>query len=364
MSSKLDFQANQIEYLLARHRLNARVTGGTVTPRTIRFQLIPDAGARLRRFVDLSEELALTLGASSCRIFRHRDTLQVEVPRLQRATVSLLSLCERFHEIPPCSTVLGLEHDGRPLLLSLPSPDVSHVLIAGSTGSGKTELARSMIASLIRFNRQAQVQLLLVDPKNRGFAPFRESLHLLEPVITDTGQAVQALHHLVEEMVRRDQQGRSLPRIVLFIDELADLALVAPREMEHLLSRLAQRGRQAGIHLIACTQKPTANVVGTLVKANFPVRLVGAVTSPEDAKVATGLARTGAEKLLGQGDFLAIARGESIRFQAAFISPQEIRSLLNPSQASSHAPSKHALTGTDGLVALPRRAMSYLKRVK
>ena len=364
MSNKLHFQADQIEYLLARHRLHGRVTGGTVTPRTIRFQVIPDPGTRLRRFFELSEELALTLGASTCRVFRHKNCLQVEVPRRQHAIVSLLPLCERLPHLPPCSAVLGLEHDGRPLLLHLPSPDVSHVLIAGSTGSGKTELTRTMIASLIHFNRQSQFQLLLIDPKNRGFAPFRASPHLLRPIITDPEQAVEALQDLVAEMIRRDRAGCSRPRIGLFIDELADLALVAPQEIQRLLSRLAQRGRQAGIHLIACTQKPTVNVVGSLVKANFPVRLVGAVPSPEDAKVATGLARTGAEKLLGQGDFLAVARGEIIRFQSAFISEGDICALLDRSPSPDHISCERALTGTHGLTALPGRAVNYLRKVK
>lgn len=325
MHTTLQFQADRIELLLAQHRLLARVTGGTVTPRTVRFQLLPGPGTRLRRITELAEELALSLGVTQCRIFRDQGCLQVEVPRAERAMVELSGLCAGLRDVPPCTPVLGLDHDGCPLLLNLPSPDVSHALIAGSTGSGKTELARAMIASLARFNRQAHLQLLLIDPKNHGFAPFRELPHLLRPIVTESEAALAALRAVVEELIRRDQEGRCLPRIVIFIDELADLALVSPKEMQTLLARLAQRGRQAGIHLIACTQKPTADVVGSLVKANFPVRLVGAVTTPEDAKVATGLAQTGAEKLLGRGDFLAVARGEMVRFQAAHIAEKEVR---------------------------------------
>ncbi len=364
MSNQLDFQADRIEYTLAQHRLRGRVTGGTVTPRTIRFSLAPDPSAKLRRFLELSEELALALGTPSCRIFRQKDCLQVEVPRETRAIVSLLPLCDRLPDIPPCTAVLGLEHDGRPLLLHLPSPDVSHVLVAGSTGSGKTELTRAMLASLVRFNRQAQLQLLLIDPKNRGLAPFQNAPHLLRPIVTDPAEAVGALSALVEEMIRRDREARELPRIALCIDELADLVLVAPKEITNLLTRLAQRGRQAGIHIIACTQKPTAEVVGTLVKANFPVRLVGAVPSPEDAKVATGLAGTGAEKLLGRGDFLIISRGQVIRFQAAFVPETQIASLWGHRTEEKAVRLQHALTGTDGLIALPARAASYLQRVK
>ena len=328
----LHLQADRIEFTLAQHRLLARVTGGTVTPRTVRFQLQPGPGLRLRRITELAEELALSLGVAQCRVFRDQGGLQLEVPRGERTPVGLAGLCDGFRTsgtpVPVCTPVLGLDHNGCPLLLNLPSPDVSHALIAGSTGSGKTELARTMIASLARFNRQSQMQLVLIDPKNRGFTPFHWLPHLLQPVVTEHDGAVAALRDVVEEMLRRDREGRSLPRIVVFIDELADLALAAPKELQALLARVAQRGRQAGIHLIACTQKPTAEMVGTLVKANFPVRLVGSMATPEDAKVATGLARTGAEKLLGRGDFLAVARGEVTRFQAAYVPEGEIGSFV------------------------------------
>jgi DNA segregation ATPase FtsK/SpoIIIE, S-DNA-T family len=328
MHTMLQFQADRIELLLAQHRLLARVTGGTVTPRTVRFQLLPGPGLRLRRITELAEERAQSLGVAQCRVFREQGCLQVEVPREERTTVDLAGLCAELADVPPCTPLLGLDHNGCPLLLNLPSPEVSHALIAGTTGSGKTELARVMIASLVRFNRQAQLQLLLIDPKNRGFAPFRGLPHLLQPIVTECEAALEALRAVVDEMIRRDQEGRSSPRIVIFIDELADLALVSPKELQTLLTRLAQRGREAGIHLIACTQKPSADIVGSLVKANFPVRLVGSVTTPEDAKVATGLARTGAEKLLGRGDFLAVARGETTRFQAAYVAESEIRTFV------------------------------------
>jgi DNA segregation ATPase FtsK/SpoIIIE, S-DNA-T family len=258
--------------------------------------------------------------------------------------------------------VLGIEHDGRPLLLHLPSPDVAHVLMSGSTGSGKTELARSMIASLIRLNRPAHLQLVLIDPKNRGFAPFQQARHLLRPIVTEPTEAIAVLGELVEEMIRRDQEDRSEPHIVVFIDELTDLALTAPKEVQTLLTRLVQRGRQAGLHVVACTQKPTAEVIGSLVKASFPVRLVGAVPSPEDAKVATGLARTGAEKLLGRGDFLAVVRGEIIRFQSAFISEREIVSLLSGAPPIVSLPVK--ATGVNDRPALPQRMLNSLRRVK
>jgi S-DNA-T family DNA segregation ATPase FtsK/SpoIIIE len=133
---------------------------------------------------------------------------------------------------------------------------------------------------------------------------------------------------MVIEMERRDAQGRSDPRLVIVLDELADLVQVGGREMEAALTRLTQRGREAGIHLVACTQKPAATVIGGLIKSNFPVRLVGSVASPEDAKVATGLAATGAERLLGQGDFIVVAKGQVSRLQAAYIHQDTIHQLV------------------------------------
>jgi S-DNA-T family DNA segregation ATPase FtsK/SpoIIIE len=355
MRQTLHCHADRIELVLASHKVPARVTGGTVTPRLIRYHLSTPLGVKVRQVEGLSEEIALSLGSPSCRVYRHQGQVEVEVPRAQGQTVPLLPLCQRLAQegphgaatVPPITAVLGLDHEGTPLLLRLPSPNVAHVLIAGTTGSGKTALARTLIASLALHNHPRSLQLLLVDPKNRGFRPFQGLPHLLRPVIADVDQALDALSRLVDEMIRRDQQGRDEPRLVLVLDELADLVQVGGRDMERALTRLTQRGREAGIHLVACTQKPAAAVIGSLVKSNFPVRLVGSVASPEDAKVATGLARTGAERLLGQGDFLVVAKGQVTRVQAAYLDEGEIESLVAQLQAGVR-PQLLPATGTDG----------------
>jgi S-DNA-T family DNA segregation ATPase FtsK/SpoIIIE len=249
--------------------------------------------------------------------------------------------------VPPLTAVLGLDQEGVPLLLRLPSPNVAHVLIAGTTGSGKTALARTMVASLALHNSRRCLQLVLVDPKGRGFLPFQGLPHLLVPVVTRVDEALALLQRLVAEMERRDAEGRSEPGLVVVLDELADLVQVGGREMEAALTRLTQRGREAGLHLVACTQKPAAAVIGGLVKSNFPVRLVGSVASPEDAKVATGLAQTGAEKLLGQGDFLVVAKGQVTRMQAAYVTMRESREIV--AQLGEGArPLLLAATGTNG----------------
>jgi len=327
----LHFQADRIEMVLASHKVPARVTGGQVTPRWVRYQVSTPLGVRVRQVAGLAEEIALSLGASSCRVYRQDGQLQVEVPRTDGQGVRLLDLCRQLAlcaAVPPVTAVLGLDQEGVPLLLRLPSPDVAHVLIAGTTGSGKTALARTIIVSLALHNSQRRVQMVLVDPKGRGLMPLSGLPHLLVPVLTRVEEVLPVLQRLVDEMERRDAEGRSDPRLVVVLDELADLVQVGGREMEAALIRLMQRGREAGIHVVACTQKPTAAVIGSLVKSNFPVRLVGSVASPEDAKVATGLSGTGAERLLGQGDFVVVAKGQVMRLQAAYIGPDEVRELV------------------------------------
>jgi S-DNA-T family DNA segregation ATPase FtsK/SpoIIIE len=385
MRRTLHFQADRIEMVLASHKVPARVTGGRVMPRLVRYQVSTPLGVRVRQVAGLAEELALSLGAPSCRVYRDGGEVQVEVPRSDAQTVHLLPLCRRLadqgprgpHTVPPVTAVLGLDQEGVPLLLRLPSPNVAHVLVAGTTGSGKTALARTLVASLALHNNQRSLQLVLVDPKGRGFLPFEGLPHLLVPVVTRADEALPVLERLVAEMERRDaeacaQSGRSTwaePRLVVVLDELADLVQVGGREMEALLTRLTQRGREAGIHLVACTQKPMAAVIGSLVKSNFPVRLVGSVASPEDAKVATGLAGTGAELLLGQGDFLVVAKGQVTRMQAAYVSVEEVRHLVTWLAENHHGPQQLlAATGTEGPgrdgVSLAGRLRARLQRVK
>jgi DNA segregation ATPase FtsK/SpoIIIE, S-DNA-T family len=351
----MDFQADRIELVLASHKVPARVTGGTMTSRWVRYQLTTPLGVRVQQVAALAEELALSLGAPACRVYRQADQVQVEVPRSDPQAVRLLDLCRRLARqrgqdgghLPPVTAVLGRDGDGTPLLLRLPSPDIAHVLVAGTTGSGKTALARTIVASLALFNSQRQLQVVLVDPKGQGLLPFAGLPHLLEPVVTGAEAAGALLARLATEMERRDEEGRVEPRLVVVLDELADLLQVGGREVEGLVRRLTQRGRGAGIHLVACTQKPAASAIGGLVKSNFPVRLVGSVPSPEDAKVASGLAGTGAERLLGRGDFLLVAKGQVTRFQAAYVGAGEIRRLVGHLQQGGQS-GLLAATGTDG----------------
>jgi S-DNA-T family DNA segregation ATPase FtsK/SpoIIIE len=217
-------------------------------------------------------------------------------------------------------------------------------------------------------NRLGEVQMVLIDPKGRGLVPFAGLPHLLHPLVREVWEALYCLRNLVTEMERRDREGISEPKLMVFVDELADLMLVSGRDMERVLTRLLQRGREAGVHVVGCTQKPTAKVIGSLVKSNFPVRLVGSVTSPEDAKVAAGIAGTGAERLLGRGDFLVVAKGQVLRLQAAYVSVGEIQEMVTRLQEGGRRSRRwmEEATGTEGKteVSLKARLASRLRLVK
>ena len=324
----LEHQADRIEMVLASHKIPVRVYGGSITPHAIRFQLLPPLGVKLSRLSSLAEEIALALGAEGCRIQRREGMVEVEVPRDDPQPVHLLPLCHRLRgHVPPCTALLGLDGEGTPLLLRLSSPEVAHVLVAGTTGSGKTALLRSMAASLALFNRPHQLQLALVDPKGRGLGALAPLPHLGWPLAQEVEEAVSLLRQLVGEMERRDRIGRSEPRLVLIVDEVADLAQVGGGEVVELVTRLVQRGRQAGVHVVAATQRPTCQLLGGLMKANFPMRLVGRVMSGQDALLAAGVGGTGAERLGGRGAFVMVAEGRVRRLQAAYISEGELERL-------------------------------------
>ena len=362
MRRVLEYQADQIEMVLSSHRVHGRVMGGIVTPRWVSYQVLPEMTTKISRIVSLSEELALRLGAQRVRVSRKGAAVQVDVPREQGEVVRLLNLCRKLKEVPKQTALLGMDESGVPLLLRLPSPDVAHALVAGTTGSGKTALVRSMALSLAMHNRLGEVQMVFIDPKGNGIEPFLgfDTIggglpHLLRPPVQEVHQAIFLLGEMVEEMVRRDREGISEPRVVIFIDELADLMEQGGKAMDRLMTRLTQRGRSAGLHIIACTQKPLVASIGSLTRSNFPVRLVGSVASADDAKIAAGIPNTGAEKLLGRGDFLLVAKGHVTRFQAAYVDTQEIKKVISRMNAGGRRSRRWlteeeplAATGTDG----------------
>lgn len=320
----LDAQADRIEALLSLHKAQGRVIRGVVGPRFIQFQVIPSSTVKVTKYVSLSEELAAALGCSRVRVYREGSLVNIEVSRDNGEPVRLLPLCDSLDgQAPPATAILGLDEKGSPLLLRLTSSKVVHVLIAGTTGSGKTALARTVLASLALNNEPEDLRFVLVDPKGRGFGMLQRLPHVMGPVVSDATEAIELLKRAVGEMELRDKAGTNRPVIVVAVDELADLMQAGGKQVEALLTRLAQRGREAGIHLVACTQKPSASLIGSAMKANFPVRLVGMVASKDEARYATGIPDSGAEHLGGKGDFLLVAGGDALRFQAAWMGPQE-----------------------------------------
>jgi S-DNA-T family DNA segregation ATPase FtsK/SpoIIIE len=365
MRQVLEYQADQIEMVLTSHRVPGRVTGGIVTPRWVSYQVWPEVSSKVSKIIGLSEEIALRLGAQRVRVSRQGAAVQVDVPREDGQVVRLLELCRQLKEVPKQTAILGLDESGVPLLLRLPSPEVAHVLVAGTTGSGKTALVRSMALSLALHNRLGEVQMIFIDPKGNGFEPFVRLRgqggvlpHLLRPPVQEVHQAIFLLGEMVEEMVRRDREKISEPRVVIFIDELADLMEQGGKAMDRLMTRLTQRGRSAGLHLVACTQKPLVASIGSLTRSNFPVRLVGSVASADDAKIAAGIGGTGAEQLMGRGDFLLVAKGQVTRFQGAYVSEGEIGRLVGKLSEGSRQSRRwlaeeaeqELATGTDGRI--------------
>lgn len=335
----LDLQADRIEMVLASHRVQARVRGGRITPQSVKFELLTPLGTRVQKVSVLAEELALALGVPRVNVQRRGGHIEIEIPRQDRKPVPLERLVHRVGRVPRVTSLLGLDDEGVPLLLRLDSPDVAHVLVAGTTGSGKTVLMRILGLTLALWNRQAHVQLVLVDPKRRGLLPLAGLPHVWGGgVVYRPEEIVAMLERLVHLMESRDRTGRSWPRMVVLIDELAEVLAVGRRRATDAVTRLVQRGREAGLHVIAATQKPAASVLGGVMKGNFPVRVVGRVTSADDARVAAGLAGTGAEHLRGHGEFILVAGGEVIRFQAAYADGHMIRRMAEDIQARARAP--------------------------
>ena len=319
MYKKLNLTAERIEAVLRERNAAASVVGGRVLPGFVEMLLRPEGGTKVSQVKALQADIALAVGNSNIRIAQSGSHLAIQIGRESRQPVRLAALMGQLESLPRYTAVLGLSEDGAPLLACVSSPDVGHMLISGTTGSGKTSLAQTVMTSLCQTHRPYELGLIVIDPKRRDRDEFGRVIerHLLLPPARSSDEAAPALAKVVEAMERRAIQTDPLPRIVVYVDELADLCQTGGATVLDPLTRIAQRGRESGIHLVACTQKPSSKAVGPLLKANLPLRLVGRVTSAEDARVASGMAGSGAEKLAGAGDFIAVSGGRTIRFQAA-----------------------------------------------
>lgn len=338
----LEYQADRVEAVLAAHHAPGRVTGGTVGPRLIRFFLNPAPHIRLAAIKRLHEDLALAMQIPALRIDRNREGVVLEFANPNPRPVDFLPLLGRVAPLPEATALLGLGDDNAPILARLSSPEVAHILIAGTTGSGKSALLRTIAASLALGHAPESVRLICIDPKQRTFTALASAPHFTRPPAATVAESLEVLHSLTRTMEARDRRQESHPPIAVFIDELADLVMTGGKPVVEALTRLLQRGREAGLHVIAATQQPSAAILSGLMRANFPLRLVGRVTSAQDALLACGRGGTNAHLLEGRGDFLAVSGGETaLRFQAAYISDQELRQYL----VERHNKPGHALSG-------------------
>jgi S-DNA-T family DNA segregation ATPase FtsK/SpoIIIE len=258
----------------------------------------------------------------------------VEVDHQEDVPVPLLELLPLLPEAPPLTAVLGLAEDGRPVLLNLAEEDMTHILVAGGAGAGKTALLRTIALSLARHNRQSQLQMLVCHPDNdengrQLLEPLNYLPHMLASVVKSAPEVGQLFNFLSDEMGYRQQQQVRTPTIVVLVDQIVQLLEMGEGPLHKSVARLLRRGADVGIHLVLTTSRPQDDKLARWLKADLPVRIVGQVADPETAQVASGAPHSQAEYLLGAGDFLAVGNGEMIRFQAAYIGEYDLHLLLD-----------------------------------
>jgi len=343
----LSHNARILEETLDDFGISVKVTDIERGPIITRYELEPAPGVKLNRIVALGDDIALTMKAQSVRIVAPipgKARVGVEVPNIQSSFVYLkeVFVSSEFKEAESKLTLaLGKDIAGMPVVSDL--GDMPHLLIAGTTGSGKTVCVNCLILSMLFKASPAELKFLMVDPKMVELAPFNGLAHLLCPVVTDAKKASVALNWVVNEMEERyqllakigvrnieayNEKQENIPYIVVIIDELADLMSVARDQIENAITRLAQLSRAVGIHLILATQRPSVDVITGVIKANFPARISFKVASKVDSR--TVLDMNGADKLLGKGDMLFLRPGESklIRAQGPLVTDKEIERVV------------------------------------
>ncbi|WP_337019630.1 DNA translocase FtsK [Oceanobacillus massiliensis] len=343
-------QQQLLEQTLKYFNVRAKVVKATQGPSVTRFEVQPEMGVKVSKIKNLSDDLKLNMSAKDIRIeapIPGKNTVGIEVPNLKAEMVGLQGIFETadFRESKsPLSIALGLTIEGYPKITNVQK--MPHGLIAGATGSGKSVCINTILISLIYKASHEDVKFLLIDPKMVELAPYNGIPHLVAPVITDVKAATQSLKWAVGEMEERYEkfvqegvrdierynqkvvkQGRAdkkMPFIIIVIDELADLMMMSPQDVEDSISRIAQKARACGIHLLLATQRPSVDVITGLIKANIPTRIAFSVSSQIDSR--TILDSSGAEKLLGKGDMLFVENGagKSVRLQGPFVSDEEI----------------------------------------
>ena len=345
--------ASRLQKTLYSFGVQAKVENVSVGPAITRYELKPAEGVRVSKIANLADDIALNLAAETIRIeapIPGKQAVGIEVPNQEKEMVPLRDVIESDefkNNKSKLSVALGKDVAGNVVIGNIAK--MPHVLIAGSTGSGKSVCINTIITSIIYNAKPSEVKLVMVDPKVVELSVYNGIPHLLIPVVTDPKKAAGALAWAVQEMdnrynlfaekgvrdlkgynhaVEKDGEIGKLPQIVIIIDELADLMMVAAKDVEESICRLAQKARAAGMHLVIATQRPSVDVITGLIKANVPSRIAFAVSSQVDSR--TILDQVGAEKLLGKGDMLFFPAGESkpTRVQGAFVSDEEVEAIV------------------------------------
>lgn len=341
--------AMMLENVLSNFGITAKVVNATQGPTVTRYEIEPAPGVKVSRIVNLTDDIALNLAAQHIRMeapIPGKSAIGIEVPNKTTEAVHLRDVldCSDFKDARGGIPVgLGKDIAGKPVITDLAK--MPHLLVAGTTGSGKSVCVNTLISSILFSRKPEEVKLLLIDPKMVELSIYNGIPHLMAPVVTDMKKAAAVLRWAVREMEARYKDfaasGKrdiksyneahpkaAMPLIVLIIDELADLMMTAPDDIEESISRLAQMARAAGIHMVLATQRPSVNVITGSIKANVPSRISFAVGSQIDSRTILDMA--GAEKLLGKGDmlFAPIGANKPIRVQGAFISDDEVEHLV------------------------------------
>ena len=341
--------AMMLENVLSNFGITAKVVNATQGPTVTRYEIEPAPGVKVSRIVNLTDDIALNLAAQHIRMeapIPGKSAIGIEVPNKITEAVHLRDVldCSDFKDARGGIPVgLGKDIAGKPVITDLAK--MPHLLVAGTTGSGKSVCVNTLISSILFSRKPEEVKLLLIDPKMVELSIYNGIPHLMAPVVTDMKKAAAVLRWAVREMEARYKafaaSGKrdiksyneahpkaAMPLIVLIIDELADLMMTAPDDIEESISRLAQMARAAGIHMVLATQRPSVNVITGSIKANVPSRISFAVGSQIDSRTILDMA--GAEKLLGKGDmlFAPIGANKPIRVQGAFISDDEVENLV------------------------------------
>jgi DNA segregation ATPase FtsK/SpoIIIE, S-DNA-T family len=358
----IEIAGKTLEAALASHGVGTKLVGMTVGPSITRYELELGAGVKVARVTSLNKDIAYAMASADVRILAPipgRSAIGIEVPNVSRALVTLgdiLTSAEAHQATHPLEVALGRDIAGRAVLVNLAT--MPHVLIAGATGAGKSSCINSIITSVLMRNTPEQVRMILVDPKRVELGQYNGLPHLLTQVVTNPKKAANALQWAVAEMEKRydllaeigvrditgynsaydrgdlkpepgsDKRYERLPFIMVVVDELNDLMMVAARDVEASITRIAQMARAVGIHLIIATQRPSVDVITGVIKANIPSRMAFAVSSLADSRVI--LDQPGAERLIGQGDMLLLSASSSVarRIQGSWVTEDEVRKVV------------------------------------